>query len=186
VVWTTASPLTKERVVRDFLKKGSNASAVPPYCVYDDIEYEPPRKEIFRPSDVEEAAPWISPGIRRGVDAPFATKPSHLGGTPTTTATLPPPLPLSPSQSNCNAKQHLDQRLAVHRKVQRVNDVDARPETTSQFSSHYHHARKDRLRFLGRWMMLTTHTSSEVIEMDLRGWAAVQWAGGKGKSRRWI
>jgi len=179
-------PVKKGQVVQEFLQKGSNSSVVPPsYCLYDDIEYEPSRKEIFRHNDIEEAAPWLSPGIRRGVDKPFVTKPSHLGGTPTTMASFPPTLPLSlPNRTaTLNSTWTNGSRF-----IERFRDstVLARPETTSQFSSHYH-AKKDSSSFPRSVddvdQPIPLPRLSKWISADGR---QVNGAGGRGKSRRWI
>jgi len=122
--------LKKEDVVQDFLQRGRNSNFVPPYCLYDDIEYEPPRKDIFLPHDVEEADPWISPGIRRGVDVPFVSKPSHLDSPTLTISSRPPTLPLSlpnrtatPNSTWTNGSRFIERF--------RESGVLARPETTS-------------------------------------------------------
>ena len=175
------SPLKKEHDVQDFLQK---VNAVPPYCLYDDIEYEPPRKEIFLPNDVEEAAPWVSPGIRRGVDVPFASKTSQLGGT-TTISSIPPTLPLSlPNRTATPASTWTNGSRFIERF--RESTLLARPETTSQFSSHYH-ARKDSSLF-----PRSVNDVNQPIPLPrLSKWISadgreINGTGGRAKSRRWI
>lgn len=130
--------LPKERVVWD---KDSKSGVAPPHCA---VEYAPCRKEA---RDIEKAAPWASPSIRRGVDLPFATKPTQLGGSPTKTSTHAPTLPLSLPDRTASGNTN---GWSGSRFVERFRESTllARPETTSQFSSHFH-ARQDSNSFPG-------------------------------------
>jgi len=177
--------LKKEHVVQDFLQRGKDSNVVPPYCLYDDIEYEPPRKEIFLPNDVEEAAPWISPSVRRGVDVPFASKPSHLGSSTSTISSRPPTLPLSlPNRSATPNSTWTNGSRFIERF--RDSAVLARPETTSQFSSHYH-AKQDS----GSFPRSVDDVDQPIPLPRLSKWISadgreVSGTGGRAKSRRWI
>lgn len=181
-------PLTREPVVQGFPEKSTNFNIAPPY---NSFEHSYVRKETFRPNDVEEVAPWAShsPGIRRGVDLPFATKPSHPGGSTTNASTLPPTLPLSlPNRTATPGSTTNSTWTNGSRFIERFRESTllARPETTNQFSTHYH-VRKDSSSFprsvddVDQPIPLTR--LSEWISADGRQGSG---KGEKEKSRRWI
>lgn len=119
----------------------------PFFSHYEEIESTAARKKLYCYDSVEEPAPWTLPTIRRGVDPPFARKPSQerkITSPFEKLSPLPPILSLSipnPGATPSTFKGTTSGSRFVEKF--RESMVLARPESPRQYVNHYHTTRTD-------------------------------------------
>lgn len=123
---------SSEKVVQDFL--GCSPCLDDPYFDhYDDIGSTAMRKKNYRIRDsVEEAIPWASAPIRRGIDPPFV-RPGQLSSR--SSPSLPPRLDL-PSYPNRSVGT-IGSAGSRYLEKFRESSVLSRTETPAQYTTHY-------------------------------------------------
>ncbi|KAF8163207.1 hypothetical protein B0H34DRAFT_794941 [Crassisporium funariophilum] len=128
---------SKEKSITDFCRKIPRVDDDPYFDHYEDIESTSARKRHYPLRDsIGASAPWASAPVRRGVDPPFATRPTTRSDRSSPT-TLNVPLPSFPDKSA--GSSHTSTRFI---EKFRESSVLARSETSGQFTTH-HHARQD-------------------------------------------
>ena len=124
---------SSEKVVQDFLGCAPRLDDDPYFHHYNDIGSTAMRKKHYRIRDsVEEAIPWSSAPIRRGIDPPFI-RPGQISNR--SSPSLPPRLDL-PSYPN-RSMGAIGTAGSRYLEKFRESSVLSRLESPAQYTTHY-------------------------------------------------